>query len=82
MTQNNITPELHRRLENELLEIKALWDSVVKANDALRAAIESGDIKAAHRLSLTVDIKAILAYRATNKAHDKYKQIFESNSNQ
>lgn len=77
MEQNNIVaPELHRRLENELLEIKALWDSVVKANDALRTAIENGDIKTAHRLSLTVDIKALLAYRATDKAHDKYKQIF------
>jgi hypothetical protein len=64
-------------LENELLEIKALWDSVVRANDALREAIENGDINLAHRLSLTVDIKAILAYQATDKAHKKYKQIFE-----
>ena len=72
----NILPESHRRLENELLDIKSLWDDLVKANDALRAAIEKGDIKTAHRLSLTVDIRAIKAIKATNKAHEQYKRIF------
>ena len=72
----NISPESHRRLENELLNTKAIWDDLVKANDALRAAIERGDIKTAHRLSLTVDIKAIKAIKATNRAHDQYKRIF------
>ena len=72
----------HRLLENELLEAKALWDSIVQATGDLREAIEKGDIKTAHRLSLTIDIKSVKAFKAINRAHKRYNKIFSVNGNE